>query len=84
MLTLVIEKERCIFFFVMVTWGYLEKVIWQLEHGDAVMTFNSLHRLVLAYLQSKFVVRCDVHTLNTRLEQVRLYCYSEHLPANGL
>ena len=79
MLTLVIEKERCIFFY-----GDMGILVRQFEHGDAVMTFNSLHRLALAYLQSKFVVRCDVHTLNTRLEQVRLYCYSEHLLANGL
>ncbi len=45
---------------------YWLPVAWQLEVRDAVMAFKCLHRLAPAYLQSKFIVRANVHSLNTR------------------
>ncbi|KAL9974054.1 hypothetical protein ACROYT_G011045 [Oculina patagonica] len=41
-------------------------VAWQLEVRDAVMAYKCLHGQAPAYLRSKFIVRADVHSINTR------------------
>ena len=60
------SKKNCDYIILILKQLHWLPVARQLEVRYALMAFKCLNGLAQAYLRSKFIVRADVHSLNTR------------------